>query len=80
MIKIVIADDHQLIREGLKRVIQRETDFELIAETDNPLKVIELVQTKEFDVLILDINFPQKSGFEVLKEVKLIKPQSRILM
>ena len=80
MIKIIIADDHQLIREGLKRVIQRETDFELIAETDNPLEVIELVQTKEFDVLILDINFPQKSGFEVLKEVKLIKPQSRILM
>lgn len=80
MIKVIIADDHQLIREGLKNVLFSEIDFVLVAETDNSYEIINIVQNSEFDVLILDINFPEKSGFEILKEVKLLSPAAKILM
>lgn len=80
MIKIFIADDHILIREGLKKLFKSEIDMEVVGDSEDPFEVIEFVSKNDVDVLILDINLPNKSGLEVLKELKIVKPAIKTLM
>jgi DNA-binding NarL/FixJ family response regulator len=80
LIKIIVADDHILIREGLKKLCESEVDLQIVAETDNPGKIIDLVETYSFDVLVLDIMFPNKSGLDLLKDIKHIKPEVKVLV
>jgi two-component system, NarL family, invasion response regulator UvrY len=69
MIKILIADDYVLIREGLKKVIKRETDMEVAAEASNGGEVIRLLQKNKIDVVVLDISMPVRDGIDVLKDI-----------
>lgn len=80
MIKIIIADDHKLIRESLKKLLESENDIKVVAETESPIKVIELVKTVEADILLLDFQFPNKNGMEILKEVKSVNPNINVLI
>jgi DNA-binding NarL/FixJ family response regulator len=80
MIKIFIADDHALIREGFKRILNMEKDIKVIGEGNNAFETISYVEKNDFDVLILDINLPDKNGLDVLKEVKIIKPELYVLI
>jgi DNA-binding NarL/FixJ family response regulator len=80
MIKVFIADDHALIREGLKNLIANESDIKLVGETSDPFEVTSLVQKLNCDVVILDISMPGKSGLDVLKEIKTLKPELNVLM
>lgn len=80
MIKIIIADDHKLIRESLKKLLESENDIKVVAETECPIKVIELVKTVEADILLLDFQFPNKNGMEILKEVKSVNPNINVLI
>ena len=70
MIKILIADDHPLIRNGLKQIISREKDMEVTCEASNAEEVFELIKKNKIDILILDISMPGMSGFEVLDKIK----------
>jgi two-component system invasion response regulator UvrY len=70
MIKVLIADDHSLIREGFKKIISREVDMEIVGEAKNAGEVLESLAKKECDVVVLDISMPQKSGLDLLKELK----------
>jgi two-component system, NarL family, invasion response regulator UvrY len=70
MIKVLIADDHTLIREGIKNLISLESDIKLVGETSNPFEIPDLIRKTNSDVLILDISMPGKSGVDVLKEIK----------
>jgi Response regulator containing a CheY-like receiver domain and an HTH DNA-binding domain len=78
--KIYIADDHQLIREGLKKIFKYEADLDVIGDTGNPHDVIPFIYDNNIDILILDLNFPGKSGMDILKEVKLLKPSLHVLV
>lgn len=69
-IKILIVDDHDLIREGLKRIISYEEDFHIIGEADNGEKAIEMIKLYKPDVLLLDINMPLMNGIGVLKWIR----------
>ncbi|WP_372636684.1 response regulator [Fodinibius sp.] len=69
MIKIIIADDHPLIREGIKRVIQAEPDIEVIGEAKNGQEAMELLREKTPDILLLDITMPGKNGLELLEQI-----------
>ena len=80
MIKLIIADDHILIRNGLIKLFAQEIDIEVVADTNNPFEVPNLVSQYEFDILILDLNFPQKSGLDLLAELKLIHPKIKVLI
>lgn len=80
MIKIFIADDHILIREGLKKLFKSEIDMEVVGDSEDPFEVIDFVSKNDVDILILDINLPNKSGLEVLKELKIVKPEIKTLM
>lgn len=68
-IRIIIADDHPIFRGGLKQIIEDEKDIEIIGEAPNGQKALELIFEKKPDIAILDVDMPEKTGFEVLKEL-----------
>ena len=69
-IKIMIADDHMLIREGIRQLLEFDGTIELIAEAGSGTECLEKVFSINPDVLLLDINMPEKNGLEVLREMK----------
>jgi DNA-binding NarL/FixJ family response regulator len=79
MIRVVIGDDHTLMREGLKQLLQAE-GLEVVAEACDGNEVIERVRSTDFDVLLLDLSMPGKSGLELIKWVREMRPKLRILV
>jgi len=80
MIRILIADDHPIVREGLKQILSGAPDLDLIGEAQNGQEVIERVRTQEFEVLVLDLSMPGRSGIELIRQVREEKPKLRILV
>ena len=80
MIRIVIADDHAIVREGLKRIVASADDMEVLAEASDGTEVMDRVREAEFDVLVLDLSMPGRSGMELIKLVKSERPRLRILV
>ncbi|HET7404456.1 MAG TPA: response regulator transcription factor [Usitatibacter sp.] len=80
MIRIVVADDHTIVREGLKQILTAAGDLEVVAEAQNGFEVMDRVRALDFDVLLLDMSMPGKSGIELIKQVHAEKPRLRILV
>ena len=78
--KIMIADDHNLIREGLKQLLEFDGSMEIISEASNGVECLDKLQDTIPDVLLLDINMPEKNGLEVLEEIKKMKYEVRVLI
>lgn len=78
MINIIIADDHAMIREGIKQLLEMEGDFQIIAEAGDGEECLSLLEEVTADVLLLDINMPKKNGLEVLESLKAKKNKSKI--
>jgi DNA-binding NarL/FixJ family response regulator len=76
----VIADDHAIVREGLKRIVAEAQDFAIEAEAADGNEVMKLVREREFDVLVTDLSMPGRSGMELIKLVKAEKPKLRVLV
>lgn len=79
-IRIVLADDHAIVREGLKRIVGEVGDFTVTGEAADGTEVMKAVRELEFDVLVLDLSMPGRSGMELIKLVKSEKPRLRILV
>ncbi|GMU94566.1 response regulator transcription factor [Ignavibacterium album] len=79
-LKVFLADDHLLIREGLKKILAAEKEFIVVGESGHPDDVIDYFNKEGADILILDLNMPGRSGLDVLKHVKRIKPETKILV
>lgn len=80
MTKVFIADDHMLIREGLKKILKPEPDITIVGETADPLTIQTFLENNEVDILILDINMPGKNGLDVLKDIKITNPDVKVLI
>ena len=80
MIRIVIADDHAIVREGLKRIVSGVTGMQVAGEAADGTEVMERVRELEFDILLLDLSMPGRSGMELIKRVRAEKPGLRILV
>jgi DNA-binding NarL/FixJ family response regulator len=80
MIRILIADDHAIVRAGLKQFIADQADMEVAAEASTGSEAIAAVRAGEFDVVLLDISMPDKNGIDTLKTLKHVKPELPILM
>jgi DNA-binding NarL/FixJ family response regulator len=80
MIKVLIADDHPVVREGLKQILSKATDMIVGGEALNGQEVLDKVRSEKWDVIILDLNMPGKDGFEVLKEIRREKAKLPILI
>ena len=77
--KVIIAEDHQLFREGLKSMLMVREDLEVIAEAPDGLAAIEAVKAHGPDLLLLDLSMPRLSGVSVVKEVKRLFPEIIVL-
>jgi DNA-binding NarL/FixJ family response regulator len=80
MIRIVIADDHPLIRGGLRKIIEQEVDMELMAEYENAHDLIHQVNKEQCDVLILDLSLPDRNGLDVLQHIHAMWPGIKVLV
>lgn len=80
MIRIVIADDHAMMRAGLKQIMAGTKDIVVVGETDHGSEVVALVRNLEFDVLLLDLTMPGPSGVDLIMRIRLEKPSLPVLV
>lgn len=79
-VKIVIADDHQLLREGVKRILNMEKDFEVVGECGDGIQVVELCNTLRPDVVLMDINMPVENGVVATERLKEFFPEIKVII
>lgn len=79
-IRVMIADDHSLIREGLKQLLEFDGSIEVVGEASNGVECLDKLNECNPEVLLLDINMPEKNGIEVLKQMKTDQSQVKVLI
>lgn len=79
-VNVMIADDHSMIREGLKQLLELEGDFKVVAEATDGMECLSKLETIAPDVLLLDINMPKMNGLEVLQKIKDSKMKIKVLV
>lgn len=80
MIRLVLADDHRMFRQGLRELIERKTDWQVVGEAATGTEVLPLVARLEPDILLLDIQMPEMSGVEVAQRLAQTHPDIKIVM
>jgi len=80
MIKILIADDHAIVREGLKQIVADTSDMVVAGEAVDGQEVLEQVRKEDWDLVLLDISMPGRGGIDILKELKIEKPKLPVLV
>ena len=80
MIRVLIIDDHEVVRRGLKQVFSDEFSKLKIGEAENSRTALELITTEDWDIVLLDINIPGRNGLEVLSEIKRLRPRTPVLV
>jgi DNA-binding NarL/FixJ family response regulator len=80
MIKVLVVDDHPIVRQGLKQVISEESDMAVFGEAQNSQEVFELIREQDWDVVVLDITMPGRGGLDVLRDIKHERPKLPVLM
>ena len=79
-IRILLADDHALVRRGVRLILDQQPDLEVVAEAGDGAEAIELARTSEVDLAVLDIAMPRLTGLQAARELAALKPGLRILM
>ena len=80
MIRIVLAEDHAVVREGVRAILEAEADFSIVGETGDGLEAVQLAASKAPDVLVVDLMMPGLSGLEVIRQVRRHSPETRIVV
>jgi DNA-binding NarL/FixJ family response regulator len=70
MIRILIADDHAIVRQGLRQIVSSDSQMNVVGEVQNGAELLDLVRKETVDVVVLDISMPGRNGLEILKELK----------
>jgi two-component system, NarL family, response regulator DegU len=79
-ISVLIADDHSLIRQGLKQILELENDIIVVAQAANGNDAVKLARDVKPDIILMDINMPESNGLQAIKEIKLEKMTSKIIV
>lgn len=80
MIRVVIADDHQILREGLRQLLEAAGDIEVVGEAGDGAETLARVRSDAFDVLVLDLSMPGRSGMDLIRQVAEERPRLRVLV
>lgn len=80
MIRVLIADDHAIVRQGLKQILSDATDLSLAGEASNGHEVLQQIRTEQWDVVLMDISMPGKNGIETLKQIREEQPRLPVLI
>jgi len=78
--RVMIVDDHEIIRMGLRKILGRFDDIEIVSEAENAEQLLQTIAATNVDVIILDIDLPGRSGLAVLSDLKTLNPVARILL
>ena len=78
--RIVLGDDHIILRDGIKQIINKKNDFRVVGEASNGLELLRLLKRQETDMIILDISMPGMRGIEATREIKSIHPEIKIVI
>ena len=79
-ISVLLADDHRIIRDGLRQILADTDDMAVLGEAANGIEVMQLVREKEWGILVLDISMPGRSGLDLIRMIKVEKPSLPILV
>ncbi len=79
-IRVLIADDHEIVRQGLQKVLSETSDLKVVGEAENGNQVIDMVQKQEVDVLVMDFDMPEKNGLDALLDLKQICPKLPVII
>lgn len=79
MIRILIADDHPIVRRGVKGILAREIEDAICGEAENAQEVLSEVQSQDWNLVILDVTMPGRSGLDILKDLKKLRPKLPVL-
>lgn len=79
-IRLVVVDDHAIVRAGLRMVLESSTEFQVVSEGDTAAAALEAVATHRPDVLLLDINLPDRSGLGVIEQIRSLVPDTKVLV
>lgn len=79
LIKILIADDHKIVIDGIKSLLTEESSFRVVGEVDNGQQVLEFIKENEVDVFLVDVTMPVMNGIETTKALKEVLPEAKIL-
>lgn len=80
MIRVLIADDHKMVREGLRRILEFDGEIQVIDETDNGEECIKKIRSSKPDIVLLDINMPVMNGIEALQEIRKKKLKTKVII
>lgn len=80
MIRVMITDDHAIVRQGLRQILSETGDISVTGEAESGFQAVRIVRQEVFDVMLLDISLPDRNGIEVLKQVRKEKPELAVLM
>jgi two-component system invasion response regulator UvrY len=80
MIRVLITDDHPVIRQGLKRILDAEAEMRGADEAQNTQEALDLASKRQYDVLLLDIDMPGRSGLDALRELRAQQPRLPVLV
>ena len=79
-VRVIIADDHAIVRRGLRQILEHERDIVVAGEAATTTELLERLQEEPYDLLVLDINMPSRSGLEVLPEIRRDYPHLPVLV
>jgi len=79
-LKILVVDDHLLVRSGIRRILQDEPDIELVGEADTAAQGLKRIRSEDWDVVVMDLNMPGQNALDVLGLIKLEKPDLPVLI
>ncbi|MBK3630505.1 response regulator [Streptomyces asoensis] len=79
-VRVLLADDHALVRRGVRLILDREPDLEVVAEAGDGAEAVELARTHEVDLAVLDIAMPRMTGLRATRELVALRPDLRVLM
>jgi DNA-binding NarL/FixJ family response regulator len=80
LIRVLIADDHGIVRSGLRMLIERQTDMKVVAEADDGVAALESTQSEHPDVAVLDVSMPRMTGLQAAREIRSHVPDTRVLL
>ena len=80
MVRILITDDHRLVRAGFKKILEEEDDLQVVGEAGSGAEALDFVRNHDVDLVLLDISMPGENGLDVLPRLKQLNPKLHVLM